>query len=155
MRDGGLVENSCFSESKCLSHPQPHTHHYHTNTLLQGTIPSDIGKLSLLQKLALASNRFTGSLPEELCDLVYLTDLYFGFNQIIGNIPSCIGQLSNMLILFVSAIVMTPTPRNKMSVTPSTYSLAPLFTTGRRQLVDWTHPHIARRHDIATNALVR
>ena len=72
------------------------------NDNVRGKLPSDIGKLSLLQRLEFSRNLLTGEIPASICDMTFLRQLHFGYNTLIGEIPSCIGSLVNLQLLFVS-----------------------------------------------------
>jgi Leucine-rich repeat (LRR) protein len=58
------------------------------NYSLQGTIPSSLGKLTLLDKLQLGENLLTGSFPESFSDLLRLEHLYMDYNGLTGTIPT-------------------------------------------------------------------
>ena len=70
----------------------------------QGQIPWDISKLNMLQRLAFTSNQMTGPIPNSICNVPFLRGLFLGYNDFSGNIPPCIGDLSKMQLLFVSAM---------------------------------------------------
>uniref|UniRef100_A0A0D3BIW5 non-specific serine/threonine protein kinase n=1 Tax=Brassica oleracea var. oleracea TaxID=109376 RepID=A0A0D3BIW5_BRAOL len=61
-----------------------------------GTIPDELGNLTKLVKLHLASNRFTGSLPITLARLVNLERLWISDNKFSGTIPAYIGKWSRL-----------------------------------------------------------
>ena len=63
---------------------------------LTGSIPSELGRLSSLERLLLGSNQLTGSIPPELGNLANLNELSLGFNQLTGSIPPGLGRLSNL-----------------------------------------------------------
>jgi Leucine-rich repeat (LRR) protein len=50
-------------------------------------------------KLLLSQNNLTGPIPQEIGDLVALTDLNFYFNRLSGAIPSSLGNLTNLVYL--------------------------------------------------------
>ena len=56
--------------------------------------------------LQLNYNRFTGSIPLELCSLVGLTYLNLNDNKLDGSIPDCIGNLVHLqwVPLFANAV---------------------------------------------------
>ena len=66
------------------------------NNQLKGNIPAEIGNLSELEYLYLASNQLTGNIPSEIGKLTKLTRLYLHRNQLSGSIPSEIGKLSSL-----------------------------------------------------------
>ena len=63
---------------------------------LIGPIPAELGHLSNLTVLTLASNQLTGPIPPELGNLTNLESLDLGGNQLSGEIPSALGDLSNL-----------------------------------------------------------
>ncbi|KAL6907987.1 hypothetical protein ACP4OV_002157 [Aristida adscensionis] len=69
---------------------------------ISGSIPDDIGNLINLQTLSLGGNYFTGSLPSSLCSLKNLVRLYLTRNGISGTIPLAIGNLSELSLLDLS-----------------------------------------------------
>ena len=68
----------------------------HSNQLITGSIPSEIGQLVNLNLLELYSNQLTGSIPPEIGQLANLKGLYLLGNQLNGSIPPEIGQLANL-----------------------------------------------------------
>ena len=66
---------------------------------LNGTIPSELGSLSSLQKLKLSYSGLTGTIPSELGSLGNLTHLWLDRNSLGGTIPSELGSLSNLTFL--------------------------------------------------------
>jgi len=66
---------------------------------LEGTIPSDIGMLSLLTELDLVWNHLTGTIPSEIAKLTQLTLLSFAANRLTGTLPSEIGLLTQLIDL--------------------------------------------------------
>ncbi|XP_006357230.1 LRR receptor-like serine/threonine-protein kinase GSO1 [Solanum tuberosum] len=64
---------------------------------ITGKIPSSIGlHLPNLRKLNFVRNRFTGALPESICMLSKLEELYLQENGFSGFIPWCIGGVKNL-----------------------------------------------------------
>ncbi|KAL8231552.1 hypothetical protein R6Q57_001330 [Mikania cordata] len=62
---------------------------------LAGSFPSDLRFCESLQKLDLAGNNLTGSIPTELCTwLPYLVELDLSGNQLTGEIPATLGNCS-------------------------------------------------------------
>ena len=66
---------------------------------LHGTLPSDIGSLSKLQKFSIFFNVVTGPTPVELAQLSELTELDLSFTYLEGPIPPEFGNLSQLRIL--------------------------------------------------------
>eukprot|EP00658_Telonema_sp_P-2_P074835 TRINITY_DN6413_c0_g1_i1.p1 TRINITY_DN6413_c0_g1~~TRINITY_DN6413_c0_g1_i1.p1 ORF type:complete len:138 (+),score=20.24 TRINITY_DN6413_c0_g1_i1:313-726(+) len=69
-----------------------HVIHFHQTSLnmrrslggnrFSGTIPSSLGRLDKLRRLALHENRLSGSIPAELSELTSMTDLYLHANSL-------------------------------------------------------------------------
>ena len=77
---------------------------------MDGSIPREIGMLTTLKFIQLAgSDTLTGSIPTELCRLTDLAGLHMNVNQLSGNIPSCVGDLSNLEVLNLVANDLTGT----------------------------------------------
>lgn len=68
---------------------------------LRGNIPTELEKLSNLEKLNLRGNRLTGRIPPELGLLTNLATLLLYDNQLTGGIPAEIGNLSNIEYLTI------------------------------------------------------
>ena len=69
---------------------------------LSGTIPSELGNLTLLRALYLGSNELSGAIPPELGNLTLLEYLYLNENELSGTIPPELGNLSSLEELHVS-----------------------------------------------------
>jgi len=54
---------------------------------LTGSIPSHIGRMTLLQALSIRNARLTGVIPSEIVNLWNLTELYLTGNKLLGDIP--------------------------------------------------------------------
>ncbi|XP_062007600.1 putative receptor-like protein kinase At3g47110 [Rosa rugosa] len=63
---------------------------------LVGTIPPELGNLSLLVDLDIQNNSFQGTLPDELTRLRRLKFINLGYNKFMGVIPSWFGSLSKL-----------------------------------------------------------
>ncbi len=68
---------------------------------LDGTIPAELGQISMLTKLNLHSNDLTGSIPTELGDLSRLERLLLHNNRLTGTIPD-LGDLRSLEMLWLS-----------------------------------------------------
>ncbi|XP_024179799.1 probable LRR receptor-like serine/threonine-protein kinase At3g47570 [Rosa chinensis] len=63
---------------------------------LAGTIPPELGNLSLLVDMDIQNNSFQGTLPDELTRLRRLKFINLGYNKFMGVIPSWFGSLSKL-----------------------------------------------------------
>ncbi|XP_062006949.1 probable LRR receptor-like serine/threonine-protein kinase At3g47570 [Rosa rugosa] len=63
---------------------------------LAGTMPPELGNLSLLVDLDVQNNSFQGTLPKELARLRRLKFINLGYNKFMGVIPSWFGSLSKL-----------------------------------------------------------
>ena len=68
---------------------------------LSGSIPSDLGTLSKLERLDLSENQLSGSFPAELGNLASLEQLLLSDNALSGSIPAELGDLANLERLFL------------------------------------------------------
>ena len=59
-------------------------------------LPSELGKLTALQKIELDRSDLSGNIPPELGDLDNLTHLWLDHNSLTGNIPPELGNLRNL-----------------------------------------------------------
>jgi hypothetical protein len=66
---------------------------------LGGQIPAELGSLSNLDFLNLASNEMTGEIPRELGGLEGLEQLRLNDNDLTGRIPAELGDLSSLITL--------------------------------------------------------
>ena len=69
---------------------------------LTGSIPSELGRLTNLQRLDLSGNQLMGTIPSELGNLANLIELDLGFNDLAGPTPAALGNLTNLEELFLS-----------------------------------------------------
>ncbi|KAL1196501.1 putative LRR receptor-like serine/threonine-protein kinase [Cardamine amara subsp. amara] len=69
---------------------------------LSGTLPSNLGSLSSLQRLDLSNNSINGSFPVSLLNATKLRYLDLSDNHISGEIPASFGALSNLHMLNLS-----------------------------------------------------
>ncbi|GFY93175.1 leucine-rich repeat protein kinase family protein [Actinidia rufa] len=90
---GGVLPNSIANFSTQLKHLSV------TGNKISGSIPQDIGNLVSLNTLGLTYNQLTGSIPTSIGRLHKLQEVAFGENNLSGEIPSSIGNLTllNML----------------------------------------------------------
>jgi len=72
------------------------------NNNLNGTIPLELGDLSLVKEISLNQNNLTGIIPSQLGNLRYLKKLKLSQNNLSGIIPSTIGSLSKLTTLELS-----------------------------------------------------
>lgn len=63
---------------------------------LTGTIPEEIGQLLYLELLELAGNLITGPIPESLGNLTYLVEACLTNNLLTGPIPDTLGGMSSL-----------------------------------------------------------
>ena len=68
---------------------------------LSGALPTELFKLSHLNKLVLVENNISGTIPTEISNLSFLTLLNLGKNLLTGSLPSQIIQLSQLARLKV------------------------------------------------------
>ena len=68
---------------------------------LEGTIPSELGQLTFLEKLYLNDNQLTGAIPPELGDLNNLLYIALSTNQLDGAIPLQLRQLTVLERLYL------------------------------------------------------
>jgi hypothetical protein len=61
-----------------------------------GTIPTELGELSVLKKFQASNNELQGTIPSELGRLIDLSIVGLGNNQLEGSLPSELGQLTNV-----------------------------------------------------------
>jgi hypothetical protein len=69
------------------------------NNDISGSLPSQMGQLSLLSVLDLERNELNGSLPTTIGNLRQLNNLYMAFNRLSGALPSELGYLSMLVNL--------------------------------------------------------
>jgi len=77
------------------------------NNELTGSIPTEIGLLTMLQILDLYINELTGSIPTEIGLLTMLDELYLDGNQLTGSIPTEIGLLTMLEYLYLDGNQLT------------------------------------------------
>lgn len=62
-----------------------------------GSIPSEMGRLTLLNTLDLSIGRLTGEIPSEMGNMTTLRSMKLDVNFLEGTIPTEIGNLANNL----------------------------------------------------------
>jgi Leucine rich repeat len=62
---------------------------------LTGTIPSELGKLSSLRGLFLENNKLSGTVPAELSGLTRITTVNIGANDFTGSLPFQLCEVFN------------------------------------------------------------
>lgn len=88
-------DHCLWSRINCKdNHPVVITHDGDTTGRLSGTLATEIGLLTHLERLDVFTNDLTGSLPTELGLLTKLTFLGYAQNAHSGTIPTEVGQLS-------------------------------------------------------------
>jgi len=71
--------------------------------ILQGYLPSSIASLSKrLEVFLLRENKISGTIPQDIEQLINLQILYMGNNLLTGGIPESIGNLQNLFVLSLS-----------------------------------------------------
>lgn len=65
---------------------------------ITGTIPTALGSLTKLTRLALHDNAMVGGIPTQVGNLAALTSLEVGRNQLTGSLPSELGRLAVLQI---------------------------------------------------------
>lgn len=68
---------------------------------LNGQLPSDLSRCSLLQSFYLDANDFEGSIPREYGNLTMVGTIALQYNHLTGTIPRELGNLSNLKRLFL------------------------------------------------------
>ncbi len=71
------------------------------NNDLSGTIPSEIGSWQQIQELDLSRNRFQGELPTQIGSFADLVSLDVSNNEFSGSLPSELGQLEQCRMMFL------------------------------------------------------
>ena len=71
------------------------------NSKLLGAIPEEIGQLTNLNTLVLDNNRFNGTIPMALSNLIKLTSLQLARNELSGTLQSSIGEMDRLVNVFL------------------------------------------------------
>jgi hypothetical protein len=77
--------------------------------LLSGTIPSELGNLAKVKLLDISGCNFNGTIPTELFRLTLLEKLNLNANQITGTLPSEIGNLKSAKEIKISRAFLNGT----------------------------------------------
>ncbi|KDO48787.1 hypothetical protein CISIN_1g0379161mg, partial [Citrus sinensis] len=76
---------------------------YLIENFLQVSIPSSLGQCQSLTTINLSYNNLSGTIPPQLMDLTSLSvGLDLSRNQLVGSLPTEVGKLINLEILFIS-----------------------------------------------------
>ncbi|MDE0672422.1 MAG: leucine-rich repeat domain-containing protein [Caldilineaceae bacterium] len=101
--------------------------------LLTGTIPPELGQLANLEELILVGSRLTGTVPPELGQLTKLTSLDLYGNRLTA-LPPELGQMTQLAYLNLTGNWLTGLPPEIGQLTQMiTLSLARLYTTLERR----------------------
>mmetsp|Transcript_6050 Transcript_6050/g.13486 ORF Transcript_6050/g.13486 Transcript_6050/m.13486 type:complete len:132 (-) Transcript_6050:111-506(-) len=65
---------------------------------LNGTLPTEVGLLTNLEKFLVDLNRLSGTIPSQLGNLTNLERLFLGGNRLTGQMPTELGRLTNLQI---------------------------------------------------------
>lgn len=74
-----------------------------TSSKLKGALPTEIGKLSRLERLIIGNSlgdKIRSTIPTELCQLINLTVFNIQRNSFTGTIPECMGKNLSSLVYF-------------------------------------------------------
>lgn len=75
---------------------------------LSGTLPVEIGNWSLVRGIDLSWNKLAGSLPPSLGSMIWLTELNLEMNDFSGSLPGAdLGRLSNLFKLALGGCNLT------------------------------------------------
>lgn len=78
-----------------------------SSTSINGTIPSEIGDLSMIESIEIIGANLTGSIPPEIGQLTNLTYLSFFQSNLSGEVPSELWDLTNLQSLFLGYTQLT------------------------------------------------
>ncbi|XP_026444300.1 putative receptor like protein 25 [Papaver somniferum] len=70
--------------------------------MLDGNIPTEIGRLSELARLNLSHNHFSGNIPASIGDMSNLASLDLSFNRLSGQIPQSLTSLDSLGVFNLS-----------------------------------------------------
>lgn len=99
---------------------------------LRGSLPPELGNLSMIYKLNFEDNFLSGNIPSELGQLSWLSQLSLGNNHLSGSIPAELGNLSQLRWFWLR--------RNKLSgeIPPEIGNLTDLVETSIGYNAIWT-----------------
>lgn len=89
-----------------------------SNMLLSGSIPSEIGMLSMLQEYVVSNNNLSSTIPGELLSLPRLKYVSMSSNCFSGYLPSCsdISYGSSLQVLDMNALSSGKGCQNAISI---------------------------------------
>lgn len=74
---------------------------------LSGTIPAELGNITMLASLTIEGNSLSGPLPPELGNFTDVYNIDISDNQLTGTIPTQVGNLSSLRLLDLSGNQLT------------------------------------------------
>ena len=77
------------------------------NTGLFGTLPTEIGSLTLLESFNLYGCGLSGTIPKEFGNMTNIKNLWLSNNLLTGTIPTTLGNLANLSVLEVQGNALT------------------------------------------------
>src|SRR5687767_13504687 len=93
----GAAGTECTWYGVTCDEAQAHVEHltlYGNN--LDGTVPSDLRKLTAVKSLQLSDNNLRGSLPSQFSELSQIELIFFHRNQLTGTLPGSWGALKKL-----------------------------------------------------------
>ena len=72
------------------------------NSKLTGSIPTQFGQLTYLKSIIIDNNELSGVLPTELGELNNLQEIRLSYNQLTGRLPTELGQLTDLQSLYIN-----------------------------------------------------
>ena len=89
------------------------------NSMITGSVPTEVGLLGGLEILNLKQNSLNGVLPTEVGALTSLEDLLLCCNSLDGSLPTEFGALTNLVDLDLSSNQLTGVPTEFRTINPS------------------------------------
>lgn len=96
-----------------------------------GTIPTELGKMTVLELFFVYSNVLTGTIPTELGQITAMLRLDVSSNALRGTIPSELGLLQHVIVLNVSSNMLTGTVPEELAQMSNFYFDSTNITAGR------------------------